>query len=248
MPYVTFVSDEFFRSIVKEVLDVGLAAKKKSSASFGRNVIDPFATLFEMGAFNIDFDTWRASEVERQAQKTLSNQIGMFHQKLLGAVSGWTDLGVGKGIDLVNTQRKFIAEVKNKHNTIKGSNQVDLYQELVDLVMPNGQQYKGFTAYYVVIVPKTAGRVNKTFTPSNKKTSTRCPPNELIRQIDGASFYALVTGIDDAMEQVFKVLPKVIKDCIQSLSMTGASNAEQYFKAAFVPKPPKPPRRKPRQA
>ena len=238
MAYVTFVSDERFEAIVKDVLNKGIEAKKKTAAKFGKNVIDPFAAIFEMGAFNLDFDQWKKSEVERQTQKTLSNQMGVFHQKFLGSVTGWTDLGVGKGIDLLNTDKKIIAEIKNKHNTLKGSDQVGLYDELTKLVMPNGQQYKDYTAYYVYIVPKRAGRVNKVFTPSDKKTSTRCSPNDLIRQIDGDSFYALVTGVDDALEQVFLALPKVIKACMPSLLMTDVDNTEEYFKVAFVPKPP----------
>ena len=243
MPYVSFVPDEQFRSIVLDILNVGRAAKDQSKAKFGRNVIDPFATLFEMGAFNLDFDSWHDSEIARQAQKTLSNQIGLFHQKLLGSISGWKDLGVGNGIDLVNDNRKIIAEVKNKHNTLKGSNKVDLYHELLSLVMPNGQQYKGYTAFYVEIIPKKAERFNSVFIPSDKKTSSRCHPNELIRQIDGYSFYALVTGVDNALEQVFNALPNVIKDCASSLTLVDANKANQYFRTAFVPKPQTPSRR-----
>ena len=242
MAYVTFVSDERFESIVKDVLNAGIEAKKKTAAKLGKNVIDPFAAVFEMGAFNLEFDDWKKSEIVRQTQKTLSNQMGIFHQKFLGSVAGWKDLGVGKGIDLLNTEKKIIAELKNKHNTIKGSDQVGLYDELEKLVMPNGQQYKGYTAYYVYIVPKPAGRVDKVFTPSDKKSSTRCSPNDLIRQMDGDSFYALVTGVDNALEQVFNALPKVIKSCLPSVSMTGVSKIDAYFKEAFTPKPPKPPK------
>lgn len=238
MPYVSFVSDDVFREIVTETLAVGSAAKHQASAKFERNVIDPFATLLEMGAFTNDFQTWHDGEVARQAQKTLSNQIGLFHQKLLGSVDGWKDLGVGNGVDLVCDERKILAEIKNKHNTLKGSNKVDLYHELHGLVMPNGHRYKGYTAYYVEIIPKKPERVDTPFTPSDKNTSSRCYANELIRQIDGYSFYALVTGVDDAIEQVFNALPRVIRECSPSAKLVGAEGAEQYFKSAFVPKPP----------
>ena len=233
MAYVQFLDDKKFESIVCDILKNGQAAKATATKKFSLNVIDPFAILFEMASFNVDFDTWYLSEVARQSQKTLVNHIGTFHQRILGSVDGWNDLGVGKMIDLCNPTKRIIAEVKNKHNTLKGSNQVDLYSELADLVMPNGQAYKGYTSYYVEVIPKKPNRYNHPFTPSDKKTSTKCPSNELIRQIDGASFYALVTGHDNALEEIFNALPFVIKKCDPKISLQTAQRAAQYFKAAY---------------
>jgi hypothetical protein len=128
----------------------------------------------------------------------------------------------------------IIAEVKNKHNTVTGSKLVDVYKGLESLVMPNGQIYKGYTAYYVEIVPKKPVRVNITFTPSDPRTSTRCSPNEKIRKIDGASFYTLVTGVEDALEQVYNSLPKVIKDLQPNFDVASSRGADNYYKKAYV--------------
>jgi hypothetical protein len=38
------------------------------------------------------------------------------------------------------------------------------------------------------------------------------PTNKLIRQIDGASFYELVTGRPNALKELFDTLPDVIAD------------------------------------
>jgi hypothetical protein len=46
--------------------------------------------------------------------------------------------------------------------------------------------------------------------PSDKDKGERCPTNELIRQIDGASFYELVTDQQNALELLFDVLPDAI--------------------------------------
>jgi hypothetical protein len=243
MAYVSFIKDEDFKKIIGEILVIAAQSKKKADTKFNRNVIDPFSVLIEIGGFDIDFDTWVISEKTRQAQKSLSNHVGLLHQKLLGCIEGWTDLGVGQLIDVVNPQKKIIAEIKNKHNTIKGADRIGLYKELDNLVMMKGHQYKDFTAYYVEIVPKKADRYNICFTPSDKSKGNKCSPNEKVRQIDGASFYALVTGIDDALEQIFRVLPQVIKDCKADAKMTGAEKATEFFKSAYVPKPPKTSRR-----
>jgi hypothetical protein len=237
MAYISFVDDSTYKSIVNSILIDGRNAKLKAMQKFNRNVIDPFSIVWELASFKIDFSTWYQTELTRQAQKTLSNKVGLFHQTFLGGVEGWEDLGVGKGIDLVNPERKIIAEIKNKHNTLKGSSQVDLYEELHSLVMRNGHTYKDYTAYYVEVIPKTAARFNVPFTPSDKKTSSKKPINELIRRIDGASFYALVTGVDDALEQVLLSLPKVIKDTSEELDTESLMKVREYFERAYFPKP-----------
>ncbi|QWD81602.1 Eco47II family restriction endonuclease [Polynucleobacter sp. MWH-S4W17] len=244
MPYVSFITDARFKKIISEILAIGDTAQIKANEEFERNVIDPFSMLMEMACFDMDFDNWLKSEKSRQIQKTLSNDIGMLHQKILGSVKGWKDLKVGGGIDLANPKRKIIAEIKNKHNTVTGGKRVNNYQELDKLVMPKASHYKGYTAYFVEIIPSTAQGYEKPFTPSDKERGIRCEANPKIIQIDGNRFYKLVTGVDDALEQVFKAIPKVIKDCRAAISMSGVEEADQFFKSAYVPKPPKTSRRK----
>lgn len=94
----------------------------------------------------------------------------------------------------MSEENKIIAEIKNKYNTVSGGKLSDLYHTLDKLVMPKTSIYKGYTAYYVTIIPKSKTRHNKPFTPPDKATGERCPENERIRVIDGASFYDLVTG------------------------------------------------------
>lgn len=248
MPYVSFIKDERFREIINELLAIGDIASIRANEDFERNVIDPFSMLLEMACFNMDFHDWIRSEKNRQIQKTLSNDIGMFHQKILGSVKGWDDLKVGGGVDLVNEEKKIIAEIKNKHNTVTGGKRVNNYQELYELIMPKASTYKNFKAYFVEIIPSTPNGYEKPFTPSDKKSGIRCAVNPNIIQIDGKRFYRLVTGVDDALEQVFKAIPKVIKDCRSQIKMTGAIEAAEYFKAAYDPKPPIPSRHKPPRA
>lgn len=248
MPYVSFITDEQFKSIVSDILNKGFDAKRKKDKGFNRNVIDPFSILFEMASFGLNEDEWVFSEKKRQTQKSLSNHIGMVHQNILGSVKGWENLKVGKIIDIVHRDKKIIAEIKNKHNTIKGSNKSDLYYDLEKLVLPKSSEYKDFTAYYVEIIPKKADPMDIPFTPSNKNTGTPCSANEKIRQIDGASFYKMVTGVDNALEQVFLALPKVISDCIGQDEPIKSDVAKHFFKSAFVPKAPKTSGRKPQKA
>lgn len=211
MRWLKWITNEDLENEVDRLLQIALSAKTKSHKNFGENVIDPFSALFEISGFDVDFETWYKGESNRQAQKTLQNHIGTFHQNILGYSIGWENMKTGSVIDLKSDGAKIVAEIKNKYNTISGGKLSDLYYSLVDLVNPKSSIYKGYTAYYVKIIPKKPYRYDKLFTPSDKGSGSKCPNNENIRETDGASFYSLVTGEADALKDLFNVLPDVIK-------------------------------------
>lgn len=213
MPWLSWIDDSALKSEVDSLLTKAKKAQKTAVVEFGKNVIDPFAAIFEMSGFGLDYDSWRESETTRQAQKTLQNHIGNFHQNILGNSIDWTNMKVGNVIDILSEENKILAKIKNKFNTISGGKLSDLYYSLDNLVSPKSSIYKGFTAYYVAIIPQHGRRYNKFFIPSNKEKGEKCPPNEHIREIDGASFYSLVTGSETALEDLFDILPAVIKEC-----------------------------------
>lgn len=222
-------------SEVKHLLNVSANALAKQRNEMGKNVIDPFAATFEMAGFGLSHDEWAKSEQTRQAQKTLQNHIGAFHQNLLGSVKDWENLHSGAVVDLVCHKHKIIAEIKNKHNTLTGGKRSDLYKDLERLVMPKASRYKGYTAYFVTVIPRNAERFDDFFTPSDKGKGAPCPSNPLIRTTDGASFYAKVTGEHDALNQVFRALPEVVKT-VSGTEFSRADQAEllEYFQTAFA--------------
>ena len=232
MPYVSWIADEDFKSVTATLIQSFEDAQKKN---FERNVIDPFTLLFEMSLFQLSGDAWKETEKHRQAQKALTNAVGNFHQKLLGKVAGWQDLGTKHQVDLLNTQRRIIAEVKNKFNTLNAGGFVKLYNTLDSLVSEKASVFKGYTSYYVEIIPENGALFNECFTPSNSSTGTKCSENPLVRRIDGISFYALVTGVDDALKQMFMALPRVICDIKPDyrLSSENWSFVENFFSRAF---------------
>ena len=232
MPKLSFISDEALTAAVERLLEVAAIARMKADNEFERNVIDPFALLFEMSGFKADKHTWLASEKNRQAQKTLQNDVGNFHQTILGSVAGWENLGTGGVVDIVSTDRKIIAEIKNKHNTVTGANLSKVYDRLATPVMTKGHQYKGFTAYLVEILPKSKKPYIKDFIPSDNETGQKRPANPLIQRIDGKSFYALATGVPDALAQLFAALPDVIEGCSE-YRFADREFANHFFHKAF---------------
>ena len=210
MPYLNWIEDD---ELIESVAYLLLKAQgAKLNNNFSKNVIDPFSAVFVISGFGMSYKDWHNSELTRQAQKTLQNHIGDFHQKILGHTKGWLNKKTGNVIDLVSSEKKIIAEVKNKHNTISGGKLAELYKTLENQVMPKSSIYKGYTAFYVAILPKKPKRYNIEFIPSNKELGAKCQSNPNIREIDGASFYALVTGRENALKELFDILPKVISD------------------------------------
>lgn len=213
MAYIPFLSDEKLFSIVKRVVD---PAKKeteiRSENYIYRNALDPFSAVFDALIHDISLTEWIEHERMRQSQKTMQNKLGEFHQAILGNLDGWTDLKIGSLVDIVNVQRKIVAEIKNKHNTTKGSDKVVVYDSLKKVIL---DKYKGYTAYYVEIIPKNGKTYDQPFCPSDNKEQKKRIVNENIRQIDGKSFYDLATGYPESLRILYDALPIVLCDVLQ---------------------------------
>jgi hypothetical protein len=237
MPKLSFITDAQLEQAVEHLLTVAHKAKISAEKDLNRNVIDPFSILFQLSGFGISAEEWRIGEMTRQAEKTLQNHVGTFHQIILGSVEGWKNLETGKIVDLECVDRKIIAEVKNKHNTVSGGKLSDVYKALEGQVTPKNSKYKDYTAYFVQVIPKSKDRYDEPFTPSNAAVGGLCAVNPFIRRIDGASFYAIATGEENALSQLFDALPDVIETIgaangykfdAQDLAM-----AKSFFMAAY---------------
>lgn len=203
-----FISEQDLRNECNSLFQKVTQAAQKANKNFNKNRIDAFSALFECGLRHISLNEWITSEKQRQFQKTLQNEIGYFHQKVLGHIYGCQDLGIGNLVDFVCPSKKIIAEIKNKYNTVKGSDQIVIYDALENcLRMP---QYEDFTGYYVTMIPKRRGSFP--FTPSDNKTHLRRAENSRILAIDGISFYHLLTGDENALLKIYKEIPKILND------------------------------------
>lgn len=183
---------------------------QRSELDLHRNTLDCFSASIDAVVQGISLDQWMIQERERQKQKTKQNQIGSLHEDIMGSIPGVVKLDVGNVIDIISEQKMLIAEVKNKHNTTKGNHKVAIYDDLSDTL----KRYPGYTAYYVEVLPKGKARYDKPFTPSDNKSHTQRPVNRNIRVIDGFSFYSLLTGCDDALEELYKSLPELVSEIV----------------------------------
>lgn len=195
---------EILEPIVSEAYDA-----QTTESDLRRNTLDVFSASIDSAIRGISIDKWKEQERQRQMQKTLQNQIGELHQAILGTLDGIRDLGVGQVVDLEGDN--FIAEIKNKHNTTKGNHKIAIYDDLENRLQGKDRSTK---AYYVEILPQNGKSYDKPFTPSDNKTKKRRNENSRIRQIDGQSFYTLVTGNENALRELYSLLPEVTTEIL----------------------------------
>lgn len=248
MPYVNFVSDEFLIETIQATIKKIKRKIGEVNKEFDASVIDPFSTLFEVSFLDIEsIDDWIEKEKYRQIQKIIPMQLGAMHQKILGEVEGWVDEKVGSrsGVDVINRERKILAEIKNKYNTVKKSDEIHYFKALKNLVGFNHSIYPDFLAYYVTIIPENPNRFNLPFTPSdkdiadqlegNKKAKKKVAEHPRIKIIDGASFYHLVTGEENALQNLILAMSNIIRDEFESdYSEDKSDFVMKLFSDAFI--------------
>ena len=190
---------------------VASSASEDAEKNIYSNVVDPFSAVFDSLRQNMTLAQWLLQEKARQIQKTMQNAVGTFHQDVIGFMPGWKNLGVGHVVDVENRQKKIIAEIKNKHNTTKGTDKKAIYDNLKSAL--SKKEYARYVAYYVEVVPKRGRngcRYDKVFTPPDNVTGKQRPANDKIHVIDGYSFYGIASGDADALKKLYEVLPHII--------------------------------------
>lgn len=225
------MSQSFDRERIKEILRPILISAYQAEISetdLRKNTLDVFSATLESVIKGISFDEWLEQEKKRQIQKTLQNQVGELHQKILGTLTGVQDLGVGGVVDIECQEKLLIAEIKNKHNTTKGNHKIAIYDDFQTVL---ATKPINTTAYYVEILPKNGKKYNREFTPSDNRTSQQRPPNQYIRQIDGQSFYELLTGNPNALRELYVLLAQVASE-ILSEEFNLTLNYQDYINEA----------------
>lgn len=118
----------------------------------------------------------------------MSGALGTFHQSILGSVCGWENHDAL--YDLKSPERRVVAEVKNKWNTMNASNRRQVESDLAAAVRCLRGNWE---AYLVLVIPRKPERYMINIS------------NHVI-ETDGASFYHLVTGFPNAIHDLFDEL------------------------------------------
>ena len=209
--YVNFISDEHLLTCIENLHNAYLKAKNNiTKKNFYSNKVDTIKLTFDSKFNDIDEEKLIQSEILRQIDKSINNSIGTFHEQILGGIKGF-EAGNLSGYDIKATDNTLFADIKNKHNTINSSAAEALFQKLKRYA----DDYKQAKCYWVQILAKGSfcelwsGDIN------GKEYS-----HSRVYKISGDQFYALLSGQQDAMFQLYKALPIAIKDYLKSAEET----------------------------
>ncbi|NCD42892.1 MAG: Eco47II family restriction endonuclease [Bacteroidia bacterium] len=209
--YVNFISDQHLLTCIGNLHNAYLKAKNNiTKKNFYSNKVDTIKLTFDSKFNGIDEEQLIQSEILRQIDKSINNSIGTFHEQILGGIKGF-EAGNLSGYDIKAIDNTLFADIKNKHNTMNSSAAEALFQKLKRYA----DDYKQAKCYWVQILAKGSfcelwsGDIN------GKEYS-----HSRVYKISGDQFYALLSGQQDAMFQLYKALPIAIKDYLQSVEAT----------------------------
>lgn len=205
--YVNFISDEHLLMCIDNLHNSYLKAKNNiSKRSFYTNKVDTIKLTFDSKFNAINEEDLIQSEILRQIDKSINNSIGTFHEQVLGGIKGF-EVGKLSGFDIKATDNTLFADIKNKHNTMNSSSAEALFQKLARYA----DTYKKANCYWVQILAKGSFNDHWKGEINGKEYS-----HSRVFKISGDQFYALLSGQNDALVELYKSLPKAIDDYMKS--------------------------------
>ncbi len=206
--YVNFVSDEHLLKCIENLHASYVKAKGKiSKKKFYNNKIDTIKLTFDAKFNNMDEASIIETEILRQIDKSINNSIGTFHEQILGGIKGY-ELGNLSGFDIKAENNTLFADIKNKHNTMNSSSAEALFQKLARYA----DDYKQAKCYWVQILAKGSFNEHWTGDINGKEYS-----HSRVFKISGDQFYALLTGNDNALYDLYQALPIAIDDFMKAI-------------------------------
>ncbi len=206
--YLSFITDEHLLACIAQLHHTYLKAKNNvTKKSLYANKVDSIKLTFDAKFNDIDEEKLIQAEVMRQIDKSINNSIGTFHEQILGGIKGY-EAGNMSGYDIKAKDNTLFADIKNKHNTMNSSSAEALFQKLARYA----DDYKKAKCYWVQILAKNSfcelwrGDING-----------REYGHSRVYKISGDQFYALLSGEEDALFQLYKVLPIAIQDYLKSI-------------------------------
>ncbi|MFP3155080.1 Eco47II family restriction endonuclease [Lachnospiraceae bacterium ZAX-1] len=211
--YLKFIADEKLLN----ALDILYATYVKSFSDktldeLNKNIMDPFKFQFDTIFLNErnPINTLK-NEIFRQSDKSISNAIGLFHQKILGSIDGFVETPT-LPCDVKKCDDTMFVEVKNKHNTMNVRSAAGVYEELEGLAKSNPKAM----CYLVEIISKKSSDEVWQQTINEKKME-----HPRIHKISADKFYELATGDKDAFKQLCEALPAATSDFLLKNGLMG---------------------------
>jgi Eco47II restriction endonuclease len=208
--YVNFISDKHLFSCIAGLHNSYIKAKQNiTKNNFYSNKVDTIKLIFDSKFNNLDEEDLIQTEILRQIDKSINNSIGTFHEQILGGIKGF-EVGNMSGFDIKAIDNSLFADIKDKHNTMNSSSAEALFQKLSRYADDN----KKAKCYWVQILSKSS--FNELW---QSEINGKEYGHSRVYKISGDKFYFLLSGQEDALFALYKILPKAINDYLKSIKL-----------------------------
>ncbi len=206
--YVDFITDEHLLHCIANLHKAYLKAKNNiTKKHLYNNKVDTIKLTFDAQFLNINQENLIQAEILRQIDKSINNSIGTFHEQILGGIKGF-QVGNLSGFDIKANDDTLFADIKNKHNTMNSSSAESLFQKLKNYA----DNFKQAKCYWVQILGKGSFNTLWKGEINGKEYS-----HSRVYKISGDQFYALLSGQENALFQLYNILPLAINDYLNTL-------------------------------
>lgn len=213
---INFITEDDFREHVKNTIkNYGDKLKPYNVTKFNSNIVDPIKMVFDKAVYGESWNQIISNEIFRQRDKSNSNEIGYFHQKLFKYISncevpdvGWDIVYKPKeGFAVGNSGKvsKIYVELKNKHNTMNSSSAAKTYMKMQNQLLSDDD----CACFLVEAIAKRSQNIIWATTVDNQKVS-----HNRIRRVSIDKFYEIVTGEADAFLQICLALPIMVQEIL----------------------------------
>ena len=195
MPELKWIADGDLTKATDKFVSSIADCRAKHQQRMIRNVLDPFSIAAIAHVFRLsNRDDVMGVAGSSAIVNCIGNALGEFHQEILGSAKGWQNHD--RGFDVISEEHQKLAEIKNKHNTMNAANRREVEEGLKQTIR---QRERGWIAYLVLIIPKQPIRYERNLNDAGTVLET-----------DGASFYAMVSGEQNALHDVLDHLCKAL--------------------------------------
>lgn len=214
--FLKFISDEHLISSIKKLYESYVKAKKDiDKKKFYSNKIDPIKLTFDLEFSDNTEEELLESEISRQIDKSINNAIGTFHEDILGGITGY-EKGNLSGYDIKAQNNTLFADIKNKHNTMNSSAAESLFQKLEKFA----NKYPKSTCYWVAIWATDSYDLNWA-----GKINGSLYSHPRVKKISGDQFYKLLSKRDNALLELYSILPTAINHFLKTAAIEKAPNS-----------------------
>ena len=212
---IDFINQKDFQDHVEKTIShYGEKLVPYDLSRFNSNLIDPIKLIFDKSVYNESWSELISNEIFRQRDKSQTNEIGYFHQRMFQYIKdctvpkeGWDVIFSPRNGIVIEGERvsKIYVEMKNKHNTMNSSAAQKTYIKMSSMLLEDDD-----CACFLVEAIAACSQ-NKAWTTTVDKRKVK---HKRIRRVSIDKFYEIVTGQEDAFLKICLALPDVIKEVL----------------------------------